>query len=172
MSHHVAVMHGLGLQSMGFEIPVLIYVVCSQSYIQFSRSWSPSIACQSDSLCSESREKILRSFTVSILSCISPGQYCLPWLKNILTLWQVFGRFSRRDTDTETSFFLEYYPTLIKQYGPLVGVWTMRFEANHSFFKQVARHINNFRNVLLTLSTRHQMMMAYHQQADVGKEAK
>lgn len=66
--------------------------------------------------------------------------------------------------------FLEHYPALIKQYGPLVGVRTMRFEAKHSFFRQVARH-NNFRNVLLTLSTRHQKMMSYHQQADVGKEA-
>lgn len=44
--------------------------------------------------------------------------------------------------------FLEHYPTLIKKYGPLVGVWTMRFEAKHSFFKEVARHINNFSNVL------------------------
>lgn len=67
--------------------------------------------------------------------------------------------------------FLEHYPTLIKKYGPLVGVWTMRFEAKHSFFKEVARHINNFSNVLLTHSIQHQMMMAYHQQTDVGKEA-
>lgn len=45
----------------------------------------------------------------------------------------------------------------------------MRFEAKHSFLKQVVRHTNNFKNVLLTLATRHQLMMAYHSHADVGK---
>ncbi|XP_030248211.1 uncharacterized protein LOC115566456 isoform X2 [Sparus aurata] len=75
------------------------------------------------------------------------------------------------ETLTPKHHFLEHYPTLIENYGPLVGVWTMRFEAKHSFFKQVVRHTNNFRNVLLTLSTRHQMMMAYHLQTDGGKQA-
>jgi hypothetical protein len=36
--------------------------------------------------------------------------------------------------------FLEHYPALIEEYGPLVGVWTMRFEAKHSIFKQIVRH--------------------------------
>lgn len=44
------VMHGSSLQYMGFEIPLLIYVVCSQGYVRFSRSWSPSVACQSNSV--------------------------------------------------------------------------------------------------------------------------
>lgn len=30
--------------------------------------------------------------------------------------------------------FLEHYPQLIKAFGPLVFLWTMRFEAKHSFF--------------------------------------
>lgn len=36
--------------------------------------------------------------------------------------------------------FLEHYPQLIRAFGPLVGHWTLRFEAKHSFFKQVIRH--------------------------------
>ena len=67
--------------------------------------------------------------------------------------------------------FLEHYPALIEEYGPLVGVWTMCFEAKHSFFKQIVRHSKNFKNVLLTLSTRHQLFMAYHLHTDVGKQA-
>lgn len=59
---------------------------------------------------------------------------------------------------------------LIEEYGPLVGVWTMCFEAKHSFFKQVVRHTKNLKNVL-TLSTRHQMMKAYHLHTDVGQQA-
>lgn len=33
------------------------------------------------------------------------------------------------------------------------------------------RHAKTFKNVLLTLSTRHQMMMAYHLHTDVGQQA-
>lgn len=35
---------------------------------------------------------------------------------------------------TPKHHFLEHYPALIQEYGPLVGVWTIRFEAKHSFF--------------------------------------
>ncbi|XP_070410625.1 uncharacterized protein [Nothobranchius furzeri] len=58
--------------------------------------------------------------------------------------------------------YLEHYPHLITCFGPLVGVWTIRFEAKHSFFKQVARHTNNFRNIALTLATKHQQLISYH----------
>jgi len=58
--------------------------------------------------------------------------------------------------------FLEHYPELIKAFGPLVAVWTMRFEAKHSFFKRVVRQTNSFRNILLSLAVKHQHMLAYH----------
>ena len=38
----------------------------------------------------------------------------------------------------------------------------MRFEAKHSFFKKVVHDSHNWKNVLLTLSAKHQQMMAYH----------
>lgn len=38
----------------------------------------------------------------------------------------------------------------------------MRFEAKHSFFKRVVRHVSNFKNVLLSLSVKHQLMLSYH----------
>lgn len=58
--------------------------------------------------------------------------------------------------------YLEHYPYLIRKFGPLVALWTMRFEAKHSFFKRVARNIRCFKNVLLSLSQRHQYQIAYH----------
>lgn len=58
--------------------------------------------------------------------------------------------------------YLEYYPQMIRRFGPLVGQWTMRFEAKHSFFKQVIRHTSCFKNVPLTLASNHQMMITYH----------
>lgn len=58
--------------------------------------------------------------------------------------------------------FLEHYPYLICEFGPLVALWTMRFEAKHSFFKRVVRHTTCFKNVLLSLAQRHQFLMAHH----------
>lgn len=39
----------------------------------------------------------------------------------------------------------------------------MRFEAKHCFFKRVVRHTHCFRNILLSLSMKHQFMVAYNQ---------
>lgn len=58
--------------------------------------------------------------------------------------------------------FVEHYPHLIRCFGPLVDFWTIRFEAKHSFFKKVVRDVNNFKNIVLTLSLRHQLMLAYY----------
>ncbi|KAL2101492.1 hypothetical protein ACEWY4_003253 [Coilia grayii] len=58
--------------------------------------------------------------------------------------------------------YIEHYPVLIKKYGPLTEFWTIRFEAKHSFFKKVVRNTGNFKNVLQTLATRHQLMLSYY----------
>lgn len=56
--------------------------------------------------------------------------------------------------------FIDHYPHLIRCYGPLVELWTMRFEAKHSFFKKVVHDTHNWKNILLTLFSKHQQMMA------------
>ncbi|XP_059195792.1 uncharacterized protein LOC131976674 [Centropristis striata] len=58
--------------------------------------------------------------------------------------------------------YLEHYPELTRRFGPLVHLWTMRFEGKHRFFKRVIHDTHNFKNVLKPLATRHQHMMAYH----------
>lgn len=58
--------------------------------------------------------------------------------------------------------FLEHYTQLIKDFGPLVSLWTMRFEGKHSFFKRVVRHTHSFRNILLSLAVKHQLLIAHH----------
>lgn len=58
--------------------------------------------------------------------------------------------------------FVEHYPQLMRMYGPLRDMWTMRFEGKHKFFKQVIHNTKNFKNVPQTLAVRHQRMMAYH----------
>lgn len=58
--------------------------------------------------------------------------------------------------------YIEHYPDLIRLFGPLVHLWTMRFEGKHSFFKRVVHDTQNFKNVLKTLADRHQHMVAFH----------
>lgn len=58
--------------------------------------------------------------------------------------------------------FIEHYPQLIPKFGPFSDVWTMRFEGKHTFFKDVLRHTRNFKNIALTLSVRHQKMIAFN----------
>lgn len=56
----------------------------------------------------------------------------------------------------------KHYPHLIRCFGPLVTLWTMRFEAKHSFFKQIVKHTSCFKNLPLTLASKHQFMIAFH----------
>ncbi|XP_063047290.1 uncharacterized protein LOC134441029 isoform X1 [Engraulis encrasicolus] len=57
---------------------------------------------------------------------------------------------------------VEHYPVLIRNFGPLGTLWTLRFESKHSFFKRVVKHTNCFKNVPLTLASKHQFMLAFH----------
>ena len=56
--------------------------------------------------------------------------------------------------------FLLHYSELTLRFGPLIWVWTMRFESKHKYFKYVIASSQNFINVSKTLSTRHQMLQA------------
>lgn len=56
--------------------------------------------------------------------------------------------------------FITHYPYLIRQFGPLIRFWTMRFESKHSFFKNIIRHTRNFKNVEKTCTERHQYLQS------------
>lgn len=56
--------------------------------------------------------------------------------------------------------FVEHYPQLIKAFGPLVSLWTMRFEAKHHFFKKIVKHTSCFRNILKSMANKHQSMIS------------
>ena len=47
------------------------------------------------------------------------------------------------------------------RFGPLVRHWTMRFEAKHSYFKQLAQSMGNFVNIVYSLAMRHQLYQSY-----------
>ena len=58
--------------------------------------------------------------------------------------------------------FMVHYPQAIRKLGPLMHLWSMRFEAKHNFFKRVSHITCNFRNICKTMAYRHQMQLCYH----------
>jgi hypothetical protein len=62
--------------------------------------------------------------------------------------------------------------SILYRRGPLVRNWAMRFEAKHSYFKNVAGIVNNFKNIDLSLARRHQALQAYLLQGKLGSLTK
>jgi hypothetical protein len=58
--------------------------------------------------------------------------------------------------------FLSHYPQLTLQLGPLIRLWTLRFESKHSYFKTCIRTAHNFKNITYTLSVKHQLLQALY----------
>ena len=56
--------------------------------------------------------------------------------------------------------FLVHYPEQILQQGPMIRTWTMRHEAKLNVFKQASR-LANFKNISLSLASRHQRWIGY-----------
>lgn len=57
--------------------------------------------------------------------------------------------------------YLLHYSDLTLHFGPLIRVWTLRFESKHSYFKECARKLHNFVHLCKTLAERHQFLQAY-----------
>lgn len=57
--------------------------------------------------------------------------------------------------------YLLHYPLLNMRFGPLIRLWTMRFESKHSYFKQCVRRTQNFKNVCKSLANNHQRLQPY-----------
>lgn len=55
---------------------------------------------------------------------------------------------------------LTHYATVIEAVGPLRNHTTIRFEAKHQEFKQFAKNTKNFKNLTLTLASKHQRKAA------------
>ena len=56
--------------------------------------------------------------------------------------------------------YVQHYPHLMRCFGPLVQCSTIRYEAKHSYFKNVIRSKKNFKNVCKMLAEHHQFDQA------------
>lgn len=55
--------------------------------------------------------------------------------------------------------FMIHYPRCIRNVGPILHMWCMRYEAKHNFFKT---QLKSFKNITKTLAKKHQRYMALH----------
>ena len=82
-----------------------------------------------------------------------------------------FSDFSKQFPDEALkpkAHFLQHYPKMIKQFGPLIK--TLRIEAKNCYFKTVFHGSKNRKNIFLTLAKRHQISMYLnHIEEDVLK---
>lgn len=53
--------------------------------------------------------------------------------------------------------FMTYYPRSIRNIGPIIHTWSMRYEAKHKYFKT---QLKTFKNITKTLANKHQQHMA------------
>ena len=63
--------------------------------------------------------------------------------------------------------FLAHYPELILLFGPLIRLFTLRFESKHMFFKEVVRSCKNFINITYTLAKKYMCRFAYDHSSEI-----
>ena len=61
-----------------------------------------------------------------------------------------------------TSLFTIGPNLYICRLGPLVGHWTMRYEAKNKYFKSLATRLGNFINLPYSLAMHHQQLQCYY----------
>ncbi|CAN7939803.1 unnamed protein product [Ixodes hexagonus] len=54
--------------------------------------------------------------------------------------------------------YLRHYPDLGYEYGPLSHLSILRFESKHSYFKRIIRSTQNFKNIIYSMATKHEML--------------
>lgn len=71
---------------------------------------------------------------------------------------ELYLRYSRSHLKPKFHYLLHYH-SMIKKFGPLILIWSMRFEAKHRMSKIAANTSSNCRNICKTLAIRHQLQL-------------
>lgn len=83
----------------------------------------------------------------------------LPYLQNIIFQYLSMRKQLFPDSNLRPKHhYLAHYCYLILLFGPLMKVWTLRYESKHRYFKRAVRYILNFINVLKSLSEKHELL--------------
>ncbi|XP_076322019.1 uncharacterized protein LOC143231361 [Tachypleus tridentatus] len=100
---------------------------------------------------------------VEFIICPSMSYTSIEFLNDVI---QQFHSLYEKEFPNRTlkpkGHFTLHYPEMTRRFGPLRNVWTMRFEAKHSFFVDVARCTKNRRKLAKTMAMRHQYKLCSH----------
>lgn len=103
-----------------------------------------------------------RKFSETIIDCLE---------RSIIKHHNLFREIFPNTRLIPKHHFMCHYPYVIRQSGPLISLWTMRFEGKHNYFVQLASHIRNFRNICYSLAARHQQYSAHaHKEFSIQDE--
>lgn len=99
---------------------------------------------------------LLQILTILLSFKISETQICK--LEHLIKSYLEFivNGFQRSLSPKE--HLLTHYPSIIREMGPVIYMWTMRYEAKHRYFTRLK--CQNFINICKTLANRHQQMIA------------
>jgi len=102
---------------------------------------------------------LLDILDILLSPCVSESS--LPYLKSLIEdHHQLYRTLAGRGLRPKHHHML-HYPESIRQVGPLLYYWTMRFEARHKFFKHVATLGSNFKNIAKSVSSKNQLLLSY-----------
>lgn len=93
-----------------------------------------------------------RKFTDAILHMMD---------KTIIHHHKLFRKLFPNEKLIPKHHFMCHYSYVIRQSGPLVSLWAMRYEGKHYYFSQLAGQIKNFRNICYSLTMRHQQYSSH-----------
>ncbi|XP_064458858.1 uncharacterized protein LOC135369124 [Ornithodoros turicata] len=104
---------------------------------------------------------LLREVVDVIMSRVIPVPH-IPYLQRLIHFFLIDFHSLFPSARVPCKFhYLVHYLSFIYKFGPLVNLWAMRFEAKHQYVKDIARKCRNFKNITLTLSTKHQFLQMY-----------
>ncbi|KAJ8671567.1 hypothetical protein QAD02_002826 [Eretmocerus hayati] len=99
---------------------------------------------------------------VEIICSPTIHKSCIPYLDTLIQEYLYLRELSFPDHRLRPKHhYLTHYPQLILLYGPLIKVWTLRYESKHKFFKKTIRTRQNFKNVVKTASEKHELLQSY-----------
>lgn len=96
------------------------------------------------------------SFTISYISLLQD---------ELVDHMRLFSELFSENNIKPKHHLLLHYPHHILNYGPPIRYHCFRFEAKHSYFKQVIHHTKQFKNPAKTLAQNHQLLQCLSQSA-------
>ncbi|CAG9787096.1 unnamed protein product [Diatraea saccharalis] len=72
----------------------------------------------------------------------------------------IYLHFSKKNLTPKFHFLLHYHD-MLRKFGPLVSIWSMRYEAKHRISKLCANVSSSRRNICKTLAIKHQLLLNY-----------